>query len=146
MKNPALPTVHVPIRKVQTPPYCWFLCFCVCLWWHFMCLCLQLGPANMMALAKYVCVMLLLCACVAECVSDYYSVLGVPCSATEKEIKKAFRQLAFRFHPDRNHSPDAQRIFTHLAQGKQIHSPSQHRNLFLSNNHVTSISALVCCS
>uniref|UniRef100_A0A3B1JJV3 DnaJ homolog subfamily B member 9 n=1 Tax=Astyanax mexicanus TaxID=7994 RepID=A0A3B1JJV3_ASTMX len=35
--------------------------------------------------------------------SDYYSVLGVPCCATEKEIKKAFRQLALRFHPDKNH-------------------------------------------
>ncbi|MCG6894830.1 MAG: DnaJ domain-containing protein [Desulfobacteraceae bacterium] len=33
---------------------------------------------------------------------DYYQDLGIPSTASEKQIKEAFRKLAFRYHPDRN--------------------------------------------
>ncbi|MDO7636196.1 MAG: DnaJ domain-containing protein, partial [Porticoccaceae bacterium] len=33
---------------------------------------------------------------------DYYDVLGVDKNASEQEIKKAFRRIAMKYHPDRN--------------------------------------------
>jgi curved DNA-binding protein len=33
---------------------------------------------------------------------DYYEILGVPQDATHKQIKEAYRKLAFQYHPDRN--------------------------------------------
>ncbi|XP_058258486.1 dnaJ homolog subfamily B member 9 [Hemibagrus wyckioides] len=83
-----------------------------------------------MAQAVSVSVLLLSCVCVCVCLTDYYSVLGVPRSASEREIKKAFHQLARKLHPDRNHSPDAHHLFTQLAQAYEVLSNRERRRIY----------------
>ena len=48
---------------------------------------------------------------------DYYEVLDVDRSATEKDLKNAFRRLARRFHPDRSEEPDAEEKFKEIMGG-----------------------------
>src|SRR5205807_934076 len=48
---------------------------------------------------------------------DYYKVLDVPKTATEAEIKKAYRRLAMRYHPDRN--PDDREAEESFKEAKE---------------------------
>lgn len=59
---------------------------------------------------------------------DYYEVLGVSKSADESEIKKAYRKLALKYHPDKN--PDdaqAEEKFKEAAEAYEVLSDSQKR-------------------
>jgi molecular chaperone DnaJ len=58
---------------------------------------------------------------------DYYQILGVGRNASEEEIKKAFRRLAFQYHPDRNPSPDAEAKFKEINEAYEVLSNSQKR-------------------
>jgi preprotein translocase subunit Sec63 len=48
---------------------------------------------------------------------NYYDVLGVKPEASAKEIKKAFRKLAIKYHPDKNKAKDANSKFQEISQG-----------------------------
>lgn len=58
---------------------------------------------------------------------DYYEVLGVPREATEEDIKKAYRGLAFKYHPDRNPEPEAEARFKEINEAYEVLSDSQKR-------------------
>jgi molecular chaperone DnaJ/curved DNA-binding protein len=58
---------------------------------------------------------------------DYYSVLGVSRSADEKTIKKAYRELARKYHPDVNHASDAEERFKAINEAYQVLSDSDKR-------------------
>jgi DnaJ-related protein SCJ1 len=67
--------------------------------------------------------------------ADFYQVLGVPRSATKRQIKKAYKELAIKYHPDKNQGDkSAQEKFVQLAHGTNsflllalsFFSPSMH--------------------
>lgn len=58
---------------------------------------------------------------------DYYTVLGVLHDADDKAIKDAFRQLALKYHPDRNKDPSAADRFKQIAEAYAILSDPKKR-------------------
>jgi molecular chaperone DnaJ len=62
---------------------------------------------------------------------DYYEVLGVSRSATEKEIAAAYRKLAVRYHPDSNRDdPDAVEKFKEAAEAYEVLSDGDKRAIY----------------
>ncbi|MCK5640269.1 MAG: molecular chaperone DnaJ [Gammaproteobacteria bacterium] len=61
---------------------------------------------------------------------DYYEVLGVARDANQKTIKDTFRQLAMKYHPDRNKSPDAEERFKEIAEAYAVLSDPKKRSQY----------------
>jgi DnaJ-class molecular chaperone len=60
----------------------------------------------------------------------FYEILDVPNTASENEIKKAFRTLSLKFHPDRNKAPDAQSTFQTINEAYETLSDPAKRNQY----------------
>jgi len=61
---------------------------------------------------------------------DYYSVLGVSKSASEADLKKAYRKLAMKFHPDKNTSPGAEERFKQIGEAYEVLSDEKRRRIY----------------
>lgn len=58
---------------------------------------------------------------------DYYSALGLARGCTAEDIKRAFRALAMKFHPDRNRAPGAEERFKQIAEAHEVLSDPERR-------------------
>ena len=61
---------------------------------------------------------------------DYYEVLGVAKDADEATIKRAFKRLAIKYHPDHNKDPDAGEKFREINEAYQVLSDPQKRQAY----------------
>ena len=61
---------------------------------------------------------------------DYYEVLGIPRDASAEDIRKAFRRLAFKYHPDRNRDDGAEAKFKEINEAFEVLSDPDKRTRY----------------
>ena len=63
---------------------------------------------------------------------DYYKILGLSSSssASEEDIKKAYRKMALKFHPDKNKSAGAEEKFKEIAEAYEVLSDKKKREIY----------------
>ena len=66
---------------------------------------------------------------------DYYDVLGVNKDSDKRDIKKAYRKLALKYHPDKNPSKDAEEKFKEISEAYAVLSDDEKRQMYDQYGH-----------
>lgn len=74
--------------------------------------------------------LILLSLSLLACAADLYKVLQVSKSATDQEIRKAYKRLSKKYHPDKNQSPGAEGKFVEVAHAYEVLSNSEKRQIY----------------
>src|SRR6266516_7727747 len=67
---------------------------------------------------------------------DFYEVLGITRNAGEEDIRKAYRRLAFQYHPDRNSEDWAAERFKEIQEAYEVLSDHDRRSTYDRFGHV----------
>ena len=69
---------------------------------------------------------------------DYYDILELPRDANIDDVKKAYKKLALKYHPDKNKDKDAAQKFNNISEAYQVLSDS-HKKFDYDNRHINNI-------
>lgn len=61
---------------------------------------------------------------------DYYKTLGLQKGASDDELKKAYRKMALKYHPDKNKSPGAEAKFKEIAEAYEVLNDPKKREIY----------------
>jgi len=61
---------------------------------------------------------------------DYYAILGVDKNADDKQVQKAYKKLALKLHPDKNHAPGSEEAFKKLSKVCQCLQEADKRQVY----------------
>ncbi|NIP31084.1 MAG: DnaJ domain-containing protein, partial [Candidatus Dadabacteria bacterium] len=66
---------------------------------------------------------------------DYYEILGISKDAKKAEIKKAYRKLALKYHPDKNPDKEAEEKFKEISEAYAVLYDDEKRRLYDQYGH-----------
>ncbi len=61
---------------------------------------------------------------------DYYKILGLVRGASEDDIKKAYRKMALKYHPDKNKAAGSEEKFKEIAEAYEVLSDKRKREIY----------------
>ena len=61
---------------------------------------------------------------------DYYKILGLVKGASEDDIKKAYRKMALKYHPDKNKAAGSEEKFKEIAEAYEVLSDKRKREVY----------------